>query len=113
MHLNPATKRNLNGGSGHFTIAHGRMTIAQKQHRARHIHREINSVSSACLRRIHVPAKRLRHNGTARLSAGWRYADAAEERMQGNLHRVPGIKSLKSRNVGGVINGIKPDLLLD
>src|SRR5262249_27865792 len=94
-------------------ITHASVAVAQKEHRAGHINREIDSVAGAGFRRIHVAAECFGNHRAARLPAGRSYADAAEERMQGKLHGEFRVERMKGCGVGGVVNGVEPDFLRD
>ena len=61
--------------------------------------------------RIHVAAEFGGDHGAARFALGGRDADAAEERMQGNLYREIGIVRLEGGRVRGVIDVVVPDAL--
>ena len=87
------------------------MTIAEIQQRSRNVHRQIERIANRSLRRIHIPAKGLGNNRTARFSSGRSHTDAAEKRMQRNFDFVIRIQSLEGSGVASMINRIEPDLL--
>ena len=102
---------NFDGAAGDFAVTHGGVAIAKIEQRAGNIHRQMKSISSGGLRRVHVAAEFRGHDGTARFPVRWRDADAAKEAMQRNFHFVAGIKRLKRGGPLRMVNGVKPDLL--
>src|SRR5437899_2419431 len=87
VNLQPPTKWNFDRRACHFAVAHSGMPIPHVELRSQHIYGKVDGVAGASLRRVHVAAESLRHDGTACLPARWCHADTTKERMQRNLHR--------------------------
>ena len=109
--LHAGLQRNLDGGAGNFSVAHGGMAVADVEKSSLHIHWKIHGIAHAGFGRIHVAAKFRGDHRTARLAIGRRDSDAAEERMHGNPDGEIRIERLERGRVRGVIDGIEPDAL--
>src|SRR5207245_4740999 len=84
VNLQPPTQWNFNRRACHFAVAHSGMPIPHVELRSQHIYGKVDGVAGASLRRVHVAAESLRHDGTACLPARWCHADPTKERMQRN-----------------------------
>ncbi len=100
---------NFDGGAGDFSVTHGGVAVADVEETSFYVHGKINRVADAGFGRIHVAAEFGGDDGAASLTFGGRDADAAEERMQRNLHGEIGVVCLKGGGVGGVIDVVVPD----
>src|SRR5208282_3614216 len=100
---------NLDGGAGDFAIAHGGVAVTDVEQPSFYIHGKINRVADAGFGGIHVAAEFGGDDGTASFALGGGDADAAEERMQRNLHGEIGVVGLEGRGVGSVIDVVVPD----
>ncbi len=55
--LHARLQRNLDGGAGDFSIAHGGVSVADVEQSSLHIHRKIHGVTHAGFGRVHVAAE--------------------------------------------------------
>src|SRR2546422_8864887 len=100
--LQPPTQWDLNCRTCHFAVAHSGMPISHVELRSQHIYGKVDGVAGTGLRRVHVAAESLRHDGTACLPARWCHADTTKERMQRNLHRCCALSLVNSGDLANL-----------
>src|SRR5262249_33535259 len=99
------------GGTGNFGVTHRCVAISEIQERPGHVHRQEERVAGGSFGSIHVAAKFGRHDGATRFAARRRGSNAAEKRMQRDLHFVIRIECLESGGVVCVVDWIEPNFL--